>query len=84
MGWELRRQLRSPGRGCWDCCCCSMTEKIGADEGRGRRRKLADRREWNWECPSVPARFLDSWRLTRFEPRCPASADAGRDQIYSA
>ena len=24
IGWELRRQLRSPGRGCCDCCCSSM------------------------------------------------------------
>lgn len=26
IGWELNRQLRSPGRGC-GCCCCSMRRR---------------------------------------------------------
>jgi hypothetical protein len=36
MGWELSRQLRSPGRGSC-CCCCSIA--WGGLASSGRRRK---------------------------------------------
>lgn len=75
MGWELRRQLRSPGRGCWDCCCCSMTEEIGENEGRGWTRKLAIVESGIGSASQRQRRhrFLDSWKLTTLRRSCGSS-----------